>query len=174
MLAKSPCFGMGGGTLPVFDRWLKRRYIRKYIDGKGSYIGNPKSFKSKPIFPHGIYGVFISGSAEIGEECIIFQHVTIGSSWLPGSSNNGAPALGNNVYIGAGAKIIGNVHIGNNCRIGANAVVVRDVPDNCTVVCASPRVIPVEREINRYYSKDSKGNWLEIHCDYVTEIELNM
>ena len=159
MLAKSPCFGMGGGgTLPVFDRWLKRRYIRKYIDGKGSYIGNPKSFKSKPIFPHGIYGVFISGSAEIGEECIIFQHVTIGSSWLPGSSNNGAPALGNNVYIGAGAKIIGNVHIGNNCRIGANAVVVRDV----------------EREINRYYSKDSKGNWLEIHCDYVTEIELNM
>ena len=53
----------------------------------------------------------------------------------------GAPTIGNNCLIGAGAKIIGNVHVGNNVRIGANAIVVDDVPDNCTVVMNKPRVI---------------------------------
>ena len=46
-----------------------------------------------------------------------------------------------NVIIGAGAKIIGNVHVGNNVRIGANTIVVDDVPDDCTVVMNKPRVI---------------------------------
>ena len=49
--------------------------------------------------------------------------------------------IGDRVYIGAGAKIIGGITIGNDVRIGANAVVTRDVPDNATVVCAEPRVI---------------------------------
>ena len=53
----------------------------------------------------------------------------------------GAPTIGNNCLIGAGAKIIGNVRIGNNVRIGANAIVVDDIPDNCTVVMNKPRVI---------------------------------
>lgn len=48
--------------------------------------------------------------------------------------------------IGAGAKIIGNVHVGNNVRIGANAIVVDDIPDNCTVVMNKPRVIVRENE----------------------------
>lgn len=56
-------------------------------------------------------------------------------------SSGGVPTIGNNCLIGAGAKIIGNVHIGNNVRIGANAIVVDDVPDNCTVVMNKPRVI---------------------------------
>lgn len=49
--------------------------------------------------------------------------------------------IGDNVYIGAGAKIIGNVHVGNNVKIGANCVVFMDVPDNCTVVMPKPRII---------------------------------
>ena len=53
----------------------------------------------------------------------------------------GAPTIGNNCLIGAGAKIIGNVRVGDNVRIGANAIVVDDVPDNCTVVMNKPRVI---------------------------------
>ena len=52
---------------------------------------------------------------------------------------SGAPVIGDNVYIGAGAKIIGGVRIGNNVRIGAGCVVVEDVPDNCTVVMPKPR-----------------------------------
>lgn len=57
-----------------------------------------------------------------------------------------APTIGRNCYIGAGAKIIGNVVVGNNVRIGANAIVVNDVPDNCTVVMNKPRVIVRKNE----------------------------
>lgn len=52
--------------------------------------------------------------------------------------------LGKNVYIGAGAKIIGNVKVGDNVRVGANCVVVEDVPDNCTIVMNKPRIIKHE------------------------------
>lgn len=53
----------------------------------------------------------------------------------------GAPVIGNNVLIGAGAKIIGNIRVGNNVKIGANCVVHCDVPDNCTVVLDNCRII---------------------------------
>ena len=52
--------------------------------------------------------------------------------------------FGKNVYIGAGAKIIGNVKVGDNVRVGANCVVVEDVPDNCTIVMNKPRIIKHE------------------------------
>ena len=94
--------------------------------------------------PHGFYGIFISQRAKVGEGCVIYQQVTIGSNDLHNS--RGAPTIGNNCLIGAGAKIIGNVHVGNNVRIGANALVVDDVPDNCTVVMNKPRVIVRENE----------------------------
>ena len=58
----------------------------------------------------------------------------------------GAPTIGRNCYIGAGAKIIGNVIVGNNVRIGTNAIVVNDIPDNCTVVMNKPRVIVRKNE----------------------------
>lgn len=157
--------GLGGGVNKILCYLYQKRISRR-----GSYIGNPLAFKTKPIFPHGITGIFISGSAKIGKECIIFQHVTIGSNYLPGSKNIGAPIIGDNCYIGAGAKIIGNVKIGNNCRIGANAVVCTDVEDNCTVVLDKPRVIQCNREINHYYSKNSIGNWIEVHPDYNIEV----
>ncbi len=54
---------------------------------------------------------------------------------------NGNVRIGNNVIIGAGAKILPNVTIGNNCKIGANCVVVEDIPDNATVVLHKPRII---------------------------------
>jgi serine O-acetyltransferase len=57
------------------------------------------------------------------------------------SKGKGAPTIGNNCYIGAGAKIIGSVKIGNNCRIGANCVVYRDALDNLVAVLQSTRII---------------------------------
>lgn len=77
----------------------------------------------------------------IGANCVIFQQVTIGSNTLSDTKSAGAPVIGDNCYIGAGAKIIGNVTIGNNCRIGANAVVTKDVPDNSTVISGEMRII---------------------------------
>ncbi len=93
------------------------------------------------VFPHGINGVFISRGAVIGKNCVVFQQVTIGSNTIEGSKGFGAPQIGDNVYIGVGAKIIGNVKIGNNCRIGAGCVVTCDVPDGATVVMEKPRII---------------------------------
>lgn len=86
--------------------------------------------------PHGFYGIFISKNAKIDEGCLIYQQVTIGSD-----DSGGAPIIGKNCLIGAGAKVIGNVRVGNNVRIGANAIVVTDIPDDCTVVMNKPRII---------------------------------
>ena len=67
---------------------------------------------------------------------------------------NGVPSIGDNIYIGPGAKIFGDIHIGNNVRIGANCPVFFDVPDNATVVLDKPRVIIKNSEYN-YYVFDS-------------------
>ena len=105
-----------------------------------AFIPLSAKIEGMPIFPHGLNGIFISGGAKIGKECVIFHQVTIGSNTLDGS-NVGSPTIGDHVYMGAGAKIIGNVRVGNNVRIGANCVVFEDVPDNATVVLPAPRVI---------------------------------
>lgn len=107
----------------------------------GSSIPLNCSFKSQPNFLHGLYGIFISGGARIGNNVTIYQHVTIGSNSDPSSKRFGAPTIGSNVLIGAGAKIVGKVIIGDNVKIGANAVVAVDVPDNSTVVLEHPRII---------------------------------
>lgn len=102
----------------------------------------PTTEEIKPFAtPHSFAGIFIAQNAVIGEGCTIFHQVTIGSNTLRDSKGMGAPVIGNNVYIGAGAKIIGKVTVGNNVRIGANAVITTDIPDNATVVLESPRII---------------------------------
>lgn len=134
-------------------------YYYNYFNKHGSYIGPNSSFKDVPCFPHGIFGVFISNNAEIGKNCIIFQQVTIGSDTLIDSKKLGSPIIGDNVYIGAGAKIIGKIRVGNNCRIGANAVVYEDVPENSVVVASKTRIIKKDKELdNRFIiiSKDAK------------------
>lgn len=93
----------------------------------GTHMGFGAKFEGIPKLPHGLYGIFVSHNAIIGKNCTIFHQVTIGEG------KNGAPIVGDNVLIGAGAKIIGNVHIGNNAKIGVNAVIVHDVPDGAVV-----------------------------------------
>ena len=115
---------------------LKCGYINRYF---GSNIPISKNI-NQFITPHDFYGIFISGAAKVGKGCIIFQGVTIGSNTLLDSKSAGAPTIGDNAYIGAGAKIIGNVKIGNNVRIGAGCTVTRDVPDNSTVAQGKPFV----------------------------------
>jgi len=87
------------------------------------------------VLPHP-NGVVIHEKAVIGVNCMIMQQVTIGQL-----ANEGAPALGSNVYIGAGAKVLGDITIGDNVSIGANAVVLVNVPDNCTAVGVPAKVI---------------------------------
>ena len=85
-------------------------------------------------FYHRGVGCVIHDNSVIGESCIIFQNVTLGSRWKNGICEGGAPRIGNNVIIGAGAIILGNIVIGNNAKIGANAVVTQDVPDGATAI----------------------------------------
>ncbi len=129
-----------------------------YINKKGSYIGIRSEFANQPYFPHGIMGIFISDMSKIGKNAVIFQQVTIGADRLIDSNNQGNPTIGDNVYIGAGAKIIGNVKIGNNCRIGANAVVYFDMPDNSVAVSAPTRLIQKENLDNRFIVANKDGS----------------
>ncbi len=96
------------------------------------------------IIDHGM-GVVIGETAEVGDDVYIYHQVTLGGT----SSARGKrhPTLGNNVIVGAGAKILGGISVGDNARIGANAVVVKDVAANTTVVGIPGR--PVERKIER-------------------------
>jgi serine O-acetyltransferase len=83
---------------------------------------------------------------------VIFHQVTLGANAIPSSKGVGCPTIGDNVYIGVGAKIIGKVHVGDNSRIGANCVVTSDVPPNSLVVQGPPRLIQREaRQDNRYF-----------------------
>lgn len=124
----------------------------------GGYIGVSAIISSPPCLPHGLKGVFISGGASIGENCVIFQNVTVGSNPIPTSKTCGFPAIGNNCYIGAGAAIIGHIVIGDNCRIAANCSVFFNMPPNSIAVPSTPRVIQKgEKNINKYYKWSEEG-----------------
>ncbi len=87
---------------------------------------------------HGM-GVVIGETAEIGDDCTLYHSVTLGgTSWKEGKRH---PTLGNNVVVGAGAKVLGPITIHDGARIGSNAVVVKDVEQDQTVVGVPGRVV---------------------------------
>ncbi len=94
--------------------------------GSGFYIGH-------------FGGIVVNGQSVIGKNCNISQGVTLGQANR--GRNKGYPTLGDNIYIGPGAKIVGSVKIGNNVAIGANCVVTKDIPDNSVVVGIPGEVI---------------------------------
>ncbi len=87
---------------------------------------------------HGM-GVVIGQTTEIGDDCTIYQGVTLGgTSWNPGNRH---PTLANNVVVGAGAKVLGPFTVGEGARIGSNAVVVKEVPPGCTAVGVPAKLV---------------------------------
>ncbi len=97
-------------------------------------LGRCPNIGSGFVLMHG-FGTVINGSAIIGRNCTVLHNVTIGGA------RGGAPIIGDNVYIGAGALVIGGIRVGDNVKIGAGAIVVEDVPDNCTVVSKKAYII---------------------------------
>ncbi len=88
----------------------------------------------RTIFYHRGIGCVVHPKAVIGEDCKIFQGVTVGSKWSKASCLGEAPHIGNNVMIGARAVILGDITIEDNSIIGANAVVTHSVPKNSLAV----------------------------------------
>lgn len=100
---------------------------------------HPACFIGKGLLIDHGSGVVIGETAIIGDDCTIFHGVTLGGKGNEKGKRH--PTLANNVFIGAGAKILGNIEIGNNVKIGANAVVLTDIPDNSTAVGIPARII---------------------------------
>ena len=100
-----------------------------------SDIGLEATLGSGLMLPHP-NGVVIHEDARIGDDCMIMQQVTVGMI-----GDGEVPTIGNRVYMGAGAKIIGKLVVGDGARIGANAVVVNDVPPNCTAVGVPAKIV---------------------------------
>ncbi len=95
------------------------------------------------VIDHGT-GIVIGATAEIGDDCLLYQGVTLGGTGKDRGKRH--PTLGNNVMVGSGAKVLGPFRVGNNARIAANSVVLREVPDNATVVGVPGRVVKISGE----------------------------
>lgn len=122
--------------------------IARHITGieihPGAKIGR------KLFIDHGM-GIVIGETTTIGDNCTIYHNSTLGGTGKDKYKRH--PDLGNNVMIGSGAKVLGPIKIGNNVKIGANSVVLKNIPDNVTVV-----------GIPRWNSK----KWQVIYCNYLS------
>jgi serine O-acetyltransferase len=120
--------------VPFVPRFLS--HIARFLTGieihPGATIG-------RGVFiDHGM-GVVIGETAIVGDYALIYQGVTLGGTGKESGKRH--PTLGENVVVGAGAKVLGNLTIGDNVRIGAGSVVLRDVPSDCTVVGVPGRIV---------------------------------
>lgn len=95
------------------------------------------------VIDHGT-GIVIGETAEIGDDCLLYQGVTLGGTGKDVGKRH--PTLGNNVMVGSGAKVLGPFKVGDNARIAANSVVLREVPENATVVGVPGRVVRLSGE----------------------------
>lgn len=119
--------------IPFLPRWISQ--VGRFFTGieihPGATIGNSL------FIDHGM-GVVIGETTIIGDNVTLYQGVTLGGTGKEKGKRH--PTIGNNVVIGAGAKVLGNIRIGDNSYIGSNAVVIKDVPDNSTVVGVPGRI----------------------------------
>ena len=100
---------------------------------------HPGAKIGKRLFIDHAQGVVIGETAEIGDDVVMFHGATLGGTGKDKGKRH--PTIGNNVVIGCGAKVLGNIVIGDNAKIGANAVVLKDVPANSTAVGIPAKVV---------------------------------
>jgi serine O-acetyltransferase len=124
--------------------WNRKLYfLARFSSHVGRFLTgieiHPGATIGKGFFiDHGM-GVVIGETAEIGDNCTLYHQVTLGgTSWAKEKRH---PTLGNNVVIGSGAKILGPFTVGDDAKIGSNSVVVKEVPENSTVVGIPGRVV---------------------------------
>lgn len=138
--------GLQALLLHRFAHWLyglKLPFIPRLVSHLARFLTgieiHPGAVIGKGVFiDHGM-GVVIGETAIVGDYALIYQGVTLGGTGKESGKRH--PTLGNNVVVGAGAKVLGNLQIGDNVRIGAGSVVLRDVPSDCTVVGVPGRIV---------------------------------
>ena len=130
-------------NLPFFIARFTSQFSR-FITGieihPGAQIGK------RVFFDHGM-GIVVGETAIIGDDCVIFHGVTLGGVLSIKTKRH--PTLENNVIVGAGAKILGNILIGENSRIGANSVILKDIPKNSVAVGVPGKIL--KKDDNDYY-----------------------
>ena len=121
--------------------FLARKYADKTRLKTGIEIHPGAKIGKGFVIDHGM-GVVIGETAEIGNNVLIYQGVTLGGTGKETGKRH--PTIGNNVVIGCGAKVLGPVNIGDNAKIAANAVVLTDVPPDSTAVGAPAKIIKIK------------------------------
>jgi serine O-acetyltransferase len=120
--------------IPILPRFLSQ--ISRFLTGieihPGATIGR------RFFIDHGM-GVVIGETAEIGDDCLLYQGVTLGGTGKEKGKRH--PTLGNHVVVGTGAKVLGSITVGDHVRIGAGSVVLKPVPDHSTVVGIPGRIV---------------------------------
>lgn len=148
-------------------RWISQRSRHK----TGIEI-HPGAKIGKGLFIDHGSGVVIGETTEIGDNCTLYQNVTLGGTGKDVGKRH--PTLGNNVMVGAGARVLGPFKIGDNSKIAANAVVLEEVPPNCTAVGVPARVVKKNgvrisnSELDQIHIPDPVS---EILCEHLIHIE---
>ena len=159
------------------SHWLYRHHLRflaRWVSQHAKWttgveIHPAATIGRRLVIDHGT-GVVIGATAEIGDDCLIYQGVTLGGTGI--STGKRHPTLGNGVMVGSGAKILGPITIGDHARVAANAVVLRDVPENSTVVGVPGHVVRVNGEkLDHVHTPDPVAVELECLRKRIAELE---
>ncbi len=153
--------------LPLLPRVISQwcRFVTGIEIHPGACIGR------RFFIDHGM-GVVIGETTEIGDDVLVYQNVTLGGTGNEKGKRH--PTLGNRVVVGAGAKILGGIHIGDDVKVGAGSVVVHSVPDNCTVVGIPGRVVRTRGDngvLEHGTLPDPEGQAIEDLAERVAELE---
>lgn len=149
--------------LPFIARWISQASKHR----TGIEIHPAATIGRRLVIDHGT-GIVIGATAEIGDDCLLYQGVTLGGTGHEHGKRH--PTLGNNVMVGCGAKVLGPFKVGDNSKIAANSVVLREVPPNCTVVGIPGHIVrqggekldhihtpdPIQLEINELQARIDK------------------
>ncbi len=140
--------------------YSKRRFFAaRFVSQLGRFFTgieiHPGAKIGKGLFiDHGM-GVVIGETAEIGDNVVMFHGVTLGGTGKGTGKRH--PTVGNNVFIGSGAKVLGPINIGDNAKIGANAVVLKDVPNNATAVGIPAKIINSKNDDDKKEDKNKEN-----------------
>ena len=141
-------------------RWISQRSRKK----TGIEIHPGAKIGKRLVIDHGM-GIVIGETAEIGDDVLIYQGVTLGGTGKDSGKRH--PTIGNNVLIGSGAKVLGPFTVGDNSRIASNAVVLKEIPPNCTAVGVPARIVKMDGQKVNYV-----GEVDQIHVTDPVALEL--